>query len=603
MASLGAPGSPWGDQYHSVRSTVSTLAEKTSYRRLRARPTRALFLTVGFFIFVLTLLWRTPTKKEDTENYYLKFPSHKPSNARPEDLQIVPSAGQIPNTTDTLPNNLQKANPSFHLVIPARRKSSMLCRTLVSAMIMNYPPPTLVGYGKNPPEAATEWSLMVERIQDMNNFLQHAPHVKDDDFVLIADGDDVYFQLPPEIMIRRFQDLLKENNAKLRRKYGFVAVEDPANGGAEIIEQKYSQRVLFGASKDCFPNMTLDAGCASVPDSTLPPDAYGWDTDTDRNLIRPRFIKPGAAIGMVADLKLIYAEILRFVDRQRWSRGDYLALTQMFGRQEYVRELERRRTSSPFTEWMYDMIGISDATNMTKVHHPFLEPGQRYEFGIGIDYESRIFFNELMSKGDVEWLKYNDVERTSAVQMEHGVPREHRLLLPYDLSPENLGNPFIHPKYGRNEILNPPLSFNLDALPNPNNRSWSNLPLMTNIHSTSVPAMIHLDGDHSIRDHWWQKMWYHPWARALLRKYVRSPIGFDAAQSALLGGQEWWDLRGGKGGIWTDKGEWIDFGEVCTGFERDIFNDELGQWRQEGGEGHAEPVYNQFGNLVKGKEG
>lgn len=94
-------------------------------------------------------------------------------------------------------------------------------------------------------------------------------------------------------------------------------------------------------------------------------------------------------------------------------------------------------------------------------------------------------------------------------------------------------------------------------------------------------------------------MWYQPWARALLRKYMRTPLGFDVAQSALLGGQEWWDLRGGKGGIWTGQGEWMDYGEVCRGFERDIFEDGFGPWGKENGSDDG-PVYNQFGNVVKG---
>jgi hypothetical protein len=142
------------------------------------------------------------------------------------------------------------------------------------------------------------------------------------------------------------------------------------------------------------------------------------------------------------------------------------------------------------------------------------------------------------------------------------------------------------------------------------------MPLLTNIHSASVPALIHLDEEKPLkddkawpvkhperltRDTWWYNMWYQPWARALLRKYMRSPTGFDAAQSALLGGQDWWDMRGGKGGVWTDKGEWLDYAEVCTGFEKEVFDDDLGQWGHEGGD-PDEPVYNQFGKLVKGKD-
>jgi hypothetical protein len=468
-------------------------------------------------------------------------------------------------------------------------------------MILNYPPPTLVRYGRELPQGSSGHEYMVDRITGIYNFLAYTPRLQDHDIVLIVDGFDIFFQLPPEVLITRYQALLRETNAKLREKYGMVTVERPfRKDGVETL-QKYSQRVIFSASKECFYGLLGDAGCVSVPRSTLPPDAYGWKTDTQGQLTRPRWLKPGAVIGQVADLKLIYAQVLRFVEEHRAVEGDYLALTQMYGRQEYVRELERRRTSSGFKELLYRWIGISEASNITRVS-PHLEPGQRYEYGIGLDFESRLFFNAIQSKQDVEWLRYNNVSKTSSAQMEHRVPREHRLLLPDDVSERTLGNPFTQPKFSKNEYINPPWNATLDKLPS--NHSWHSIPLLTNVHSAEVPVLVHMNmkDKPTTRDAWWSKMWYFPWARALLRKYIRAQTGFDAAQHALLGGLNWWDLRGGAGGVWTDKGEWIDYPEVCSGFERDLFADGFGVFGEESGDGYGDPVYNQFGNLVKGRE-
>jgi hypothetical protein len=60
-------------------------------------------------------------------------------------------------------------------------------------------------------------------------------------------------------------------------------------------------------------------------------------------------------------------------------------------------------------------------------------------------------------------------------------------------------------------------------------------------------------------------------------------------------------MRGGRGGLWTDDENWVTLSEVCEGQERDLFDDDLGPWAKENGD-PDEPVYNQFGNLVKGKE-
>lgn len=540
---------------------------------------------------------------QESVDFWTQFPSYHPFRIPPEDASILLPYSPTVNRTDPLPSNLDKGNPSFHVVLPATRGTPGLCRLLTSAMILNYPPPTFVGYGKSLPEGATDHDALVERVRGIYNHLASSSHVHDDDFVLILDGSDYFFQLPPEVMIQRFQSLLRERNAKLRKKYGVAMVDSSSRSDAspEII-QKYSQRVLFSASKTCnLLNMTLDPGCVTVPRSALPPDVYGWDTDlgihVDMN--RPRWLNPGTVMGQVADLKPIYAQVLAFVEQQKHNKtSEHLALTQMYGRQEYVRELERRRSSNAFMEWLYRRIGISDASNISGAEEPQLKPGWRYEYGIGVDSESRIFFDMLHSHRDLEWLNFDNVTTTSAAQMAHGVPRERRLLLPADLHDGRIANPFFHPNSTKNEAINPPYNHTLDDLPSPRNHSYHNIPLLTNVRSDTVPALIHVDGDRLAQDGFWLKMWYQPWARALLRKYMRTPLGFDAAQSALLGGQEWWDMRGGKGGIWTDQGQWLGYPEVCRGFERDVFEDGKGPWGKEDGSEEG-PVFNQFGSVIK----
>lgn len=75
-----------------------------------------------------------------------------------------------------------------------------------------------------------------------------------------------------------------------------------------------------------------------------------------------------------------------------------------------------------------------------------------------------------------------------------------------------------------------------------------------------------------------------PLGRALLRKYVRASQGFEAAQSALLGRQDLWDVRGERGGLWTDGANWVRVSEVCEGQERDLFDNDLGHWSKENGD-------------------
>lgn len=74
---------------------------------------------------------------------------------------------------------------------------------LTSAMILNYPPPTLINYGKKLPEGAKEYDVMKDRITGIYEFLDKTRHVQDNDFVLIADGTDFFFQLPSDLRLGR----------------------------------------------------------------------------------------------------------------------------------------------------------------------------------------------------------------------------------------------------------------------------------------------------------------------------------------------------------------------------------------------------------------
>ncbi|KAJ5588158.1 hypothetical protein N7537_010836 [Penicillium hordei] len=568
-----------------------------SNRRSRTNRVKTIGLSVIALFFFFLMLQSSSTRLDP--DFWTKFPSRHPFPQRPEDAQVLLPPRTDINVNDTLPHNLDKPNPRLHVLVPASQGSRGVCRTLTSAMILGYPPPTLIGYGHDSP-GATEAERMVDRITRARNYLRDSKIVHDRDFVLMVDGADSFFQLPPKVLVERFQAIIRANNRKLRDKFGFAEVAGEKAGAAPEMVQKYTQRVLFGASKMCFPGLLDDPGCVSVPESTLPPDVYGWKTDAypDGSLNRPRWLNPGAVIGQAADLRLIYDEVLRLVEFRSNKSGDYQALTQMYGRQEVIRELERRRTANDFKELFYRMVGISDAANITGITLR-LETGHRYEYGIGVDFESQLFFNQIMSRKDVEWIRFGNITKMSALQMQHGVPREHRLLLPPDIAA--LPNPFIQSRFAKESTQRPVWNATLDKLPNPRERTWHNISLMTNAHSASVPVVAHLNGDPKLRNAWWENMWFFPWGRALLRKYVRDSHGFDAAQSSLLGGQDWLEVRGGRGGIWTDDQNWITFAEVCNGQERDLFDDDLGLWAKEVDD-PDDPVYNQYGSLIAGKE-
>ena len=70
-----------------------------------------------------------------------------------------------------------------------------------------------------------------------------------------------------------------------------------------------------------------------------------------------------------------------------------------------------------------------------------------------------------------------------------------------------------------------------------------------------------------------------------MRRYLRSPTGHIGAGEADNGGEGWWDLRGGVGGVWTDGAVFLEWNEVCGAFDMEVFGDGLGELGKEEGKG------------------
>ncbi|KAI4089456.1 MAG: hypothetical protein LQ344_005370 [Seirophora lacunosa] len=505
-------------------------------------------------------------------------------------------------------STINKTNPSFHLLVPATESNSNLCKTLLSSFVLAYPPPTLINYGKKFDGDSWDKGTHTGKIRGVYDYLSNKDKVADDDMVLVIDGYDIWFQLPPVIMIKRYHQLVHEATVRLRRRYGTEPKEPEGAETRTEVAAKYSQSVVFGADKLCWPNSVDDPACAAIPYSTLPKDAYGPLTDTDSEgfLNRPRFLNSGTVMGPVKDVRAIYEVAVRKVEEEnRGTIGDQFVFAEIFGEQEYQRETQRQSTQGAggrWYEWLSNALGASDsllAANQT-IKNMTVVPGRRYEFGIGLDYESKMFQTMTHSANDVEFITYNDTALFPGIIEKHPNLKQTPFALPVDI--QKAHGPFWYSSPG-NHSLEPkdslllPHSDYLDDLPE--RIDWYDAPLATNLYSPSVPTLLHINGDKAPLNDWWPSMWYHPYSRALVRRYIRSTQTRKAAQAAAAGGQTWWDMRGGRGGVWTDNAEWKSWNEVCKGTEEEVFGDGKGRWGKEEG---SHKVTNYFGTVIVGDE-
>lgn len=515
--------------------------------------------------------------------------------------------GTEPDFNSAVPYGLKKTTPSFHLLIPASQTNPNFCKTLLSSFVLSYPPPTMINYGKVYDGPLGDGGSHTAKIRGISNFLNNEKNVNDNDLVLIIDGYDIWFQLPPRLMIERYHRVISEANERLRGRYGTKLRRKPGTNGITENVPIYTQKVLFGADKLCWPNPAEDPACAAVPYSTLPKNIYGPETDQDEEgfLNRPRYLNSGGLIGPVADVRSIYQTAVKKIDEGRGTLGDQFVLAEIFGEQEYQRETQRissQGTGGKWLAWLSNTLGTSESplsANIT-INNMTVKPGESYEHGIGLDYESKLFQTMTHSEADVEYVMYNDSSVLTHIQGKHPSLWTRPFSLPADVQRANPPYSYASPGNLSENIKDVnllPFSSKLDDIDG--EPSWYEVPLATNVKATSIPSLLHFNGDKSLLKAWWPAMWYFSDSRALLRRYIRSVHGRNAAYAAARGGLNWWDTRGGRGGVWTDKGAWMSWEEVCKNTEDEVFADGKGIWQNQE---EGDRVVNSFGKVVYGQD-
>ena len=506
----------------------------------------------------------------------------------------LPEKYQI-NTTLNLLRARQQ--PSFHILIPASETNEKLCKTLLSSFLLNYPSPTLINFGEVFTGDSWDKGSHAGKIKGVYDFLNKDKKVRDDDLVLVIDGYDVWFQLPPEVMVKRYHILIHETNQRLRKQYGLTVQEKPWEGGQKKKVQRYQQTVIFGADKICWPNQAKDPACASLPESTMPKNAYGLNTDKDPEAFsnRPKYLNSGTLIGPVTDVRAIYERALEKVEQGLGALGDQFVFAEILGEQEYQRQMNNPRVDTPWSIHAFDIFRYfsNPEASGKAVKNVTLVPGRRYDFAIGLDYKSSLFQTMTHSASDIAFLTFASKDKNSTTQ-------EFSQLAPITVPQDIIS---ARPPFPTNDTPTTlatsrliPLSASLDTLPLPDQNSWLNYPLGTNLRSFAIPTILHINGDKSLLDSWWPSLWFQPYGRTLLRHYVRTPQPF--IWGTVNGEERTWDRKGGRGGIWTPKGWWLEWGIICEGVEESVFADGKGNWGLEEGDGKT---FNAFGSQVTGK--
>ncbi|KAJ5661461.1 uncharacterized protein N7477_009077 [Penicillium maclennaniae] len=456
----------------------------------------------------------------------------------------------VENSTITLDS--AKASPGtsrFHLLIPATGSNHQLCRTVASATILGYPVPVFNGWKKEGDLDASKTHLA--KVRNVMLYLESLPASSDDDLVLMIDGLDVTFQLPPDVLIERYFAINKAASAQIAARFGNEYIESLSPADAP------RQTILFGPEKVCYPTDWARVGCwANTQNIGIPNGAFGPDDgQLSHNL--PRWLNSGTIMGPVGDMRRLFAATLdrikEFYDpNQDFSDSD----------QKYMSDL--------FFHGDVDPKHVVPPGGPNKVVPPYARD-QSKELHVGVDYRSGLFQTNAGSEHVVEFLTYNETgasNTTSAARVTRNIS-EAPNFTPFKIQlPANVARSIT--------ALFKSIAHAVDPIP-----SVSELRLGTNIVTSNIYGMYHWTGDKDDMDTLWQKMWFYPYVRPLFNAAVAAmkagqPIGVADDRTWVSAHKLAPNSTGIEGtqaaGAWADiDGGWLGWEELCGNYEVEVF--------------------------------
>ncbi|KAJ5466649.1 hypothetical protein N7539_009378 [Penicillium diatomitis] len=448
----------------------------------------------------------------------------------------------------------------FHLLAPASGFHFRLCRLLASAMALGYPVPTLNGWMKEGELDAAKTHLA--KVRTVMHYLNDLPPSSDDDLVLMIDGYDVVFQIPADVLIERYFDVINKANDRLAMRF---------KGKFEKEEDMPRLSILFGSEKACYPPEQNRIGCWAIPQKLdIPMGAYGpVDGNYAHNV--PIWLNSGTIMGPVKDMRLMFAATLDLIAKRYsregdWSDSDQLYMSEVWGMQEYS------RTIAEYQEYFHGDIDINTIwpTDYEKVL-PDIAPGQRTEYHIGIDHWSSLFQTRAGSDHVLDMLtfdQFHDQENATSYAIVHKNTANLPNFKPFTIDlPANLASSITRIL----RMIEPVVG----TVP-----SITQIRLETNLVSKEVYGMFHSTGGKDYLDKLWDQSWFYPYVRplieAMLPRVSEQPIGtadgrtWVSSHKLAVNSTEAHSVA--DAGAWADiDGGWLTWDHLCGKFEKEVF--------------------------------
>jgi len=351
------------------------------------------------------------------------------------------------------------------MLLPIDGPNINLCKLLLGLYYLEYPTPVLVSWGQHGTDTKKfrAAGTHLTKITSMHEYLQSLPSSADNDLVVMVDTVDVWVQLPASVLISRYHAALKST---------LDTFASQTNGQNTIEVHHLMNSIIFGSGKKCAPMQYHTIACYPMPDSPLPDDLYGANTDSVLGRepyfsYRQRYLNSGFIMGPLAAMRKMFAEAQRRLDttplidpedngsgkaNNLYRGSDQSIFARMLGRQEWAREALRvgwnqdraRKGFETQRTWPWQaselkpregrMHGLrfDNVLEPNFSHEPmnyteFEDDPSQFEFGIALDYWSDLVYQtNSNSEEDARWLVMGELDGREArmeEQVEKAFPR------------------------------------------------------------------------------------------------------------------------------------------------------------------------------------
>ena len=352
---------------------------------------------------------------------------------------------------------------TLHLLIPTSNLDLELCETVLSAEILRYSTPTLVKWDADPDNGLANVQRRTTAVRD---YLGKLKEHHENDTVVLLDSVSTWFQLRPEVLLKRYYGIINGGNQRLAARVGIEAMR----------EEGIKQSVVFASSSTCG---VVEERCSQVPESPL---VHGVSRTA-----APRYLDQGMAIGPVQDLYEIYRRAVAIIERTEDLHISELAVfSEIFSSQEHHRGMLQPKTRS-WSQRFHEFCGSYAHGSLARKNVE--RPHNGNDFGIGLDYAGELAFDTASMSESYTWV-------------------EHDTMLPDILSS-------MHPFW------------TTTGQGLPVDKTWADLTLFTNAHTHAIPAAVHhhsdLTNNHYARQQLWQQFWLSQYSRKLFDAYTSMP--------------------------------------------------------------------------------